>query len=43
MVETVGVDINYDDMIKFESFAIQGQFLHSSDKHLDGIGAHSAR
>ena len=33
-VEAVGVAINYHDQIKFESLAIQGQYLHCSKKPL---------
>ncbi len=31
-VETVGEEVNYDDQIKFESVATEGQFLHCGRK-----------
>ena len=34
-VEAVGVAINYNDEVKFESLAIQGQFLHSNSKSFE--------
>ena len=31
-VQTVGEEVNYDDQIKFESVATEGQFLHCSKR-----------
>ena len=31
-VQTVGEEVNYDDQIKFESLATEGQYLHCSKK-----------
>ena len=31
-MQTVGEEVDYDDQIKFESLATEGQFLHCSEK-----------
>ena len=31
-VQTIGEEVNYDDQIKFESVATEGQYLHCSRK-----------
>ena len=36
-VQTVGEEVNYDDQIKFESVATEGQFLHCSRKTFGDI------
>ncbi len=36
-VQTVGEEVNYDDQIKFESVATEGQFLHCSKKTFGDI------
>ena len=36
-VQTVGEEVNYDDQIKFESVATEGQYLHCSQKTFGDI------
>ena len=42
-VQTVGEEVDYDDQVKFESLATEGQYLHCSERTFGEVNINALR